>query len=561
VIGKDVWDLSPPLGRELAPDHLSGAGCSQTTLRIHKGRVEMNITQAMRSGSAVRSQEKQRKASPFRRFMLAVLISLIVLALLPVFLTFGAYGYLEAFEIILPGVKVGGVSLEGLAVHEAVARLNESLNQGSSIVVVDTLDPNRAWVVSPSEFGLSVDAKASAEQAYGIGREQGVIAGVEQMYSEGWQASPHVSFNPEITRAALREWAMRVYVPKVEGTLSIEGSKVMQTSGQAGKILDMEASLALLEADPAAILLEYQIVPLVMVPVEPQIWDVSEAAAVAESFLGSGLSLKAYDPVQNEWFTWAPEREVIASWLKVERGETDYSVELVEEHLVAYVQSLNESLGEERYFQFEEALEKARQGLQGIPSEPLRIYYRPMPYTVERPETLVSLGVKVGMPFWKLIEANPHLAGRNPYVGETITLPAKDAMLKLPVVMNKRIVISIDEQRMWVYEDGELFKEHVISTGMANSPTMPGIFQVQSHFENAYASNWDLWMPHFLGIYEAVPGFENGIHGLPLLSNGVRLWGSVLGQPASYGCIILTLEAAEELYTWAEDGVVVEILR
>jgi lipoprotein-anchoring transpeptidase ErfK/SrfK len=92
-------------------------------------------------------------------------------------------------------------------------------------------------------------------------------------------------------------------------------------------------------------------------------------------------------------------------------------------------------------------------------------------------------------------------------------------------------------------------------------PILPGIFQVQSHFENAYASNWDLWMPHFLGIYEAVPGFENGIHGLPLLSNGVRLWGSVLGQPASYGCIILTLEAAEELYTWAEDGVVVEILR
>jgi lipoprotein-anchoring transpeptidase ErfK/SrfK len=165
------------------------------------------------------------------------------------------------------------------------------------------------------------------------------------------------------------------------------------------------------------------------------------------------------------------------------------------------------------------------------------------------------------MPFWKLIEANPQLAGRNPYVGETITLPAKDAMLKLPVVMNKRIVISIDEQRMWVYQDGELFKEHVISTGMANSPTMPGIFQVQSHFENAYASNWDLWMPHFLGIYEAVPGFENGIHGLPLLSNGVRLWGSVLGQPASYGCIILTLEAAEELYAWAEDGVVVEIQR
>jgi hypothetical protein len=53
----------------------------------------------------------------------------------------------------------------------------------------------------------------------------------------------------------------------------------------------------------------------------------------------------------------------------------------------------------------------------------------------------------------------------------------------------------------------------------------------------------------------------NGIHGLPLLSNGVRLWADVLGQPASFGCIILDLEAAEQLYDWAEEGVVVEIRR
>ena len=175
---------------------------------------------------------------------------------MPVFLSFGAYGYLEAFEIILPGVRIGEVSLEGLAVHEAVARLNRNLNDGSSVIVVDTLDPNRAWVVSPSEFGLSVDAQASAEQAYAVGREEGVVAGVEQMYSEGWQAAPQVSFNPEVARTALDRWATAVYVPKVEGTLRVEGGAVLQTYGQVGKVLDIEASLSLLETDPAGILLE-----------------------------------------------------------------------------------------------------------------------------------------------------------------------------------------------------------------------------------------------------------------------------------------------------------------
>lgn len=101
--------------------------------------------------------------------------------------------------------------------------------------------------------------------------------------------------------------------------------------------------------------------------------------------------------------------------------------------------------------------------------------------------------------------------------------------------------------------------QHVISTGIDRSPTQPGIFQVQTHDPNAYASVWDLYMPNFLGIYEAWPGFMNGIHGLPTLSNGQRLWANVLGRPASYGCIILDLETSEWLYHWAENGVVVEI--
>lgn len=113
---------------------------------------------------------------------------------------------------------------------------------------------------------------------------------------------------------------------------------------------------------------------------------------------------------------------------------------------------------------------------------------------------------------------------------------------------------------MRVYENGEQVHEFIVSTGIATSPTFPGVYQVRTHELSAYASNWDLTMPHFLGIYEAWPGFMNGIHSLPTLSNGRILWGNVLGGPASYGCIILSLENAELLYQWAEDGVVVEII-
>jgi hypothetical protein len=144
--------------------------------------------------------------------------------------------------------------------------------------------------------------------------------------------------------------------------------------------------------------------------------------------------------------------------------------------------------------------------------------------------------------------------------GETITIPSRNEMLPLPVIQNKRIVISIAEQRMWTYENGNLLNEYIVSTGIDSSPTLPGVYQVQTHEPNAYASVWDLYMPNFLGIYEGWPGFYNGIHGLPMLSSGVRLWADVLGSKASFGCIILDLPASEVVYNWAEDGVVVEIL-
>jgi len=519
----------------------------------------MNIAQPIRKGRMPRSEPIRRGTPRVIKLLLGMIVTLLILAALPALATVGAYGYLEALEIILPGVEIGGVQLEGLAIHEASAKIDQVYNQDYQVIVVDTLDPSKSWVVSPLDFGLSVDHQASAAQAHAVGRAEGLVAGVEQMLADGWQGAPQVTFDPEIARATLERWAETVNVPHVEGNLVIDGGQVLQTQGSVGKSLDIEASLQLLSVNPSEVLLGYGFVPLVMVPVEPMIMDVTAPAAQVEAFLSSGLTLRAYDPVTDEHFTWTPGREVIASWLTVTRGEKQFSVTLEQGKVADFVAGLNELLGGERVFDIERAFADAKAGLTGVSSDTMLIQYLPREHVVQQSESLVSFSFRMGIPYWKLQEANAQLYGRGVVLGETITLPPQDAMLPLPVVMEKRIVISITEQNMWVYQGGEEIGDYVISTGMAGSPTMPGIFQVQSHFENAYASRWDLWMPNFLGIYEAAPGFLNGIHGLPMLSNGVRLWGSVLGQPASYGCIILDLESAESLFDWAEDGVVVEI--
>jgi lipoprotein-anchoring transpeptidase ErfK/SrfK len=101
----------------------------------------------------------------------------------------------------------------------------------------------------------------------------------------------------------------------------------------------------------------------------------------------------------------------------------------------------------------------------------------------------------------------------------------------------------------------------VISTGLPTSPTAPGVFQVQSHELNAYADQWNLYMPHFMGFYHPGPNMElmNGFHGFPTRGGGYLLWTGDLGHPVTYGCVLLSLENAETLYNWAEEGVIVEV--
>jgi len=117
----------------------------------------------------------------------------------------------------------------------------------------------------------------------------------------------------------------------------------------------------------------------------------------------------------------------------------------------------------------------------------------------------------------------------------------------------KRIEVNVSKQRLTAWEGERLVYNFVCSTGKSGTPTRYGRFSVISKLPEAYSSAWGLRMPYWLGIYWA-GGSENGIHGLPILSSGQTLWAGYLGQPISYGCIVLDTWAARQLYDWAEIG-------
>jgi tetratricopeptide (TPR) repeat protein len=122
----------------------------------------------------------------------------------------------------------------------------------------------------------------------------------------------------------------------------------------------------------------------------------------------------------------------------------------------------------------------------------------------------------------------------------------------------KRIEVNVSTQRFYAWEGDTLVYEFLTSTGLPGQDTATGHFKVLDKMPMAYSSVWRLEMPYWLGIYY-VGNIENGIHALPIRPDGTVMWGGLLGQKASYGCIILSTEAARIIYDWAEVGIEVDI--
>jgi tetratricopeptide (TPR) repeat protein len=137
---------------------------------------------------------------------------------------------------------------------------------------------------------------------------------------------------------------------------------------------------------------------------------------------------------------------------------------------------------------------------------------------------------------------------------------AQQHLDRVNYLLSKKIEIDISKQRLYAYKDGKLVFNWPVSTGLRGRDTATGRYQVLDKIPMAYSRVWRLKMPYWLGIYW-VQGIENGIHALPIRPNGSVMWGGLLGQRASYGCVILSKANAKKLYNWADIGTQVHIHR
>jgi lipoprotein-anchoring transpeptidase ErfK/SrfK len=459
---------------------------------------------------------------------------------------------------IYPHVYALGIDLGGKTPAEAADALKTIAPQLDTGLLILT-DGEARWSYPWSEAGLTLNAETTAQAAYAIGR-----GGTWQDQAEVWlnyyDVPPRFEFDSAAARDLLESLSEEVSVPAVDPEIRIEGDEVVLVPGEPGRVLDVATSLNRLQSVGGT---PYRVqVELAFRTVEPvPLKDADAVIAEADALLARSLTVHAYDILTEEAFAWTLDRDEIGDWLYLKPGEggrptVDLNLYAIQETL----KQLAESMGGGRGFRYEEA---ARQVLtafdNGTPDLALYLTHPERTYAVQPGDTLTSLSAKFGMPPGLVAEANREIDIDKLSVGQEIRIPSQDILTPYLPVRDKKVVVSLDEQRVRVYENGALLYDWPVSTGIKESPTHRGTFQVLDKVDEAYASQWDLWMPYFISVYVAGGGVENGFHELPILAGGNRLWEGSLGSPASYGCIILGIPEAQTLYEWAEVGVVVEI--
>ncbi|MBI1259081.1 MAG: L,D-transpeptidase family protein [Chloroflexi bacterium] len=489
-------------------------------------------------------QRRAKRKQPDLLLIAMIAAPLLLVAVAGLILVIGA-AFVLGGSTTLPGVSAAGVKLSGLTASAAASKLQSGWTLTLS-------DGTRSFPVDPASLGITLDAQATAQQAVTYGRGHGDLL---RAIAGNVDLPPVIQIDLDATQQGLAALRDQIEQAPVNAGIMLVNGVVEPRAAVAGKALDLDATLAPLRQNAAAALAD-GVLELVTTPIQPQITDSTALVQAAGALLVNPLQIQLYDPVSNQSVNWSVPPETWSTWLVANGSRIAFDPA----PLQTYLGQQQSQLPAGDYLDSDESVTAMQTSIaQGSTNSRLRIYHHDSQHIVQSGETLIGIAWNLGIPYPWIQQANPGVDALS--VGQSITIPSQDKLLPLPIIWDKRIVVSISQQRVRVYENNALKWDWIASTGIDSSPTWTGVYQILLHDPNAYAGNWNLWMPNFLGVYHPIPGadFINGFHGFPTRGSSQLLWTNSLGTRVTYGCILLSNENAQALYNWAQEGVVVEI--
>lgn len=282
------------------------------------------------------------------RLPLLGVTALLMLAFL--FAIFVALHQLQYDKMIYPGVSAYGIALGGMSKEQAIAALSARYTYGSDAVFTFR-DGAKVWQKTAADLGVSFDPAKTIEEAYAVGRNQGLIRNLLQQ-SDAWvngvAIQPMIVYDQSRATRILQEIAGEVNQPVKDATILVQGTQVITTGSQTGRDVDIPATLGTLRQVVLNLTTGAEI-PLIVKETPPTLLEAETVATQLRTAIASPIQLyvegNAVDKDGKPAGPWQASPEFIAGMftiLRVENGDgtAKYELQLNSEPLKNFLQGL-----------------------------------------------------------------------------------------------------------------------------------------------------------------------------------------------------------------------------
>lgn len=262
--------------------------------------------------------------SPVPMQVLTVLFGGPLLFILIIGLISGGYNLLFRGRIF-PGVTMAGVDLTNMTPEQATSALSQHIIYPIIGRVVFRHDDN-VWVATPAELGMVFDVATSMQRAYEVGRQGGVfnaLAGQLNAWQGGLELKPIVMFDERVAHGYLQNIAAQIDQPVIETDLHLDGTNVVYTQGQIGRLLNVDATLANLLTQLSSF--RDGEVQLVVEEQSPVVMGASAQASSLREILSAPLMLRVDNPRAGDPGPWTIDPATLAGMLSLVPVQVDGS--------------------------------------------------------------------------------------------------------------------------------------------------------------------------------------------------------------------------------------------
>lgn len=294
----------------------------------------------------------------------------VLLALASGVIALAAVGAVAAYQWryndrIYPGVYSAGIPLGSLTLDEARDTVRTALSPYPG-APIRLQYGQQEWLLSAGDLGITVNAAATAADAFGVGRRGSTSfagslielwAGLRADLVTQWIAlrqgihiPPTLNLNEDQLALTLRRVAQEIDLPAQEGALAINGLEVHGLPGRVGRQVDFAATWGALLAHARAG--AGGTVALIVHERRPTAMTVDTAVTQARAQLGRSLLLVADGATGPQQF--AVNAAQLQQWLSLaprlgDGGAVELTVALDRDQVARFVQALAPNIDRSAY--------------------------------------------------------------------------------------------------------------------------------------------------------------------------------------------------------------------